>query len=145
MPRPLGSLDILRDEVRLERDAQLRHFDALDAKAGIVLGFAGALAALAPLDRSVIVDVGRIMAVLGALTALWAFWPRTFPILELQPLRAAYLGAEPEFTVLRLVDTQIQMAGRTRDLLIEKARRLKLAMTVLAIAALLVALGSLVS
>jgi hypothetical protein len=42
------SLDIVFEELRTERDQQLHHFDALDQKAGIVLGFAGALVALAP-------------------------------------------------------------------------------------------------
>jgi len=63
MQRQLASLELLRDEVRIERDAQLRHFDALDAKAGIILGFAGVIAALAPLDRSVLIDIGRLWAV----------------------------------------------------------------------------------
>ena len=78
-PQRLGSLPVLRDEVRFERDAQLRHFDGLDSKAGIILGFAGALAALAPREVNIIVDIGRLSAVLGALMALRAFWPRTFP------------------------------------------------------------------
>jgi hypothetical protein len=42
----IRSLDLLVDEVRVEREAQLRHFDALDQKAGIVLGFAGVLVVL---------------------------------------------------------------------------------------------------
>ena len=70
------SLDVVEEIVRREREAQLRHWDALDAKAGVMLGFAGALAALAPADLNALVDGGRITAVVGALVALWAFWPR---------------------------------------------------------------------
>ena len=44
----IRSLDVVREEIRIERAAQLQHFDALDSKAGIVLGFAGAIVALAP-------------------------------------------------------------------------------------------------
>lgn len=46
--RKLPSIEIVLEEVRFEREAQLQHFDSLDAKAGILLGFAGALVALAP-------------------------------------------------------------------------------------------------
>ncbi len=42
----MDSLDLLLDTVRQERSAQLSHFDSLDSKAGIVLGFAAALIAL---------------------------------------------------------------------------------------------------
>ena len=46
--RSIRAVDVLFDHVRLERIQQLQHFDALDSKAGILLGFAGALIALAP-------------------------------------------------------------------------------------------------
>lgn len=39
------SLDVLLEHVQQVRAQQLQHFDALDAKAGILLGFAGALIA----------------------------------------------------------------------------------------------------
>lgn len=74
--RGIRSLDVVEAVVRRERDAQLRHWDALDAKAGVMLGFAGALAALAPANVNALVDIGRVTAVFGALVALWAFWPR---------------------------------------------------------------------
>ncbi len=41
--RGVKSIDIVLDEVRRERGAQGRHFDAIDTKAGIVLAFAGRL------------------------------------------------------------------------------------------------------
>ncbi len=44
----LPSLDLLLDLVQQERNKQLAHLDALDNKAGIVLGFAGLLITLAP-------------------------------------------------------------------------------------------------
>lgn len=40
------SLALIHDEVRAERDAQLRHADALDAKAGIIVGFSGVIVAI---------------------------------------------------------------------------------------------------
>lgn len=70
----LPSLDLLLALVQRERDKQLAHLDALDDKAGIVLGFAGLLITLAP-------DVPVAFQLLGVLAgatsigfALAAFW-----------------------------------------------------------------------
>lgn len=61
----VGSLDLITHEAEIERDSQLREFDSIDSKAGIILGFAGALAALAPLNANLIVDIGRVLPVLA--------------------------------------------------------------------------------
>jgi hypothetical protein len=45
------SLEIVAEEVKSERRMQLAHFDSLDSRAGIVLGFAGAIVALTPSGR----------------------------------------------------------------------------------------------
>lgn len=42
-----SSLDLLLDINKSEREALLSHFDSLDTKAGLVLGFAGVLIAVA--------------------------------------------------------------------------------------------------
>lgn len=47
MPNSLPSLDYLCQRVERERDQLQRHADALDSKAGLTLGFAGVIAALA--------------------------------------------------------------------------------------------------
>lgn len=73
----MSSLEVILEEVRIERAAQLQHFDALDAKAGIVLGFSGAVAALAP-SRLVVVGIGRLIVVIAALSAIWASCPELF-------------------------------------------------------------------
>jgi hypothetical protein len=140
MPRRLPSLDAILEEVRSERQAQLRHFDALDAKAGIILGFAGALVALAPVG-SLVVDLGRFAAVASGIVALSTFWPRGYWATNVRELRNLYLASEPEFTMLNLLDTQIEMAEGLAGVLSGKALRLRWAMTLLAIAATFTALG----
>lgn len=40
-----SSLDLLIEINQAEREAQLAHFESLDTKAGLVLGFAGVLIA----------------------------------------------------------------------------------------------------
>jgi hypothetical protein len=138
--RRLLSLDPILEEVRSERAAQLRHFDALDSKAGIILGFAGALVALAP-TGSLVVDLGRLAGSLSGIMALLTFWPRGYWSTDLLRLRDLYLTAQPEFTKLNLLDTQIGMTHQLGGVLKEKATRLKWAMGFLAAAALLTALG----
>jgi hypothetical protein len=134
------SLDVILEEVRIERGAQLQHFDALDGKAGIVLGFSAAVAALAP-SHHLVVGLGRLVVVLGALTALWTFLPRVFQLTNVYSLREKYLAAHPDFTKLNLLDAQISMMKSAKDLLEAKAFRLKLAMGFLALGVILVSVG----
>ena len=135
------SLDIVLDEVRTERDHQLQHFDALDQKAGIVLGFAGALVALAPTRPDLLLALARASAVVSGFLHLSTFWPRRYWSIDLRPLRDKYLAAEPAFTELRLLDTQIEMIERRGTILRSKALRLKQAMSALAFAVLLTAVA----
>jgi hypothetical protein len=129
-----NSLQFIAEEVRQERLIQLRHFDALDLKAGIVLGFAGALVALGPI-ANVLADIGRLVAVVSGLIAIVAFWPRRYWATNLATLRDVYLGSEPVFTRLRLLDTHIAMSRELVTTLQRKALLLKLAMVGLLVAA----------
>jgi hypothetical protein len=140
-PDRVRSLDIVFDEVRAERDHQLQYFDALDQKAGIVLGFAGALVALAPPRPDLLLIVGRAAAVLSGFFCLSTFWPRRYWSTDLRPFRDKYLAAEPSFTRLRLLDTKIEMIERIGTIVRGKALRLKLAMSALAIGVLLTAVA----
>jgi hypothetical protein len=140
MERSVQSLVPIFEEVRRERDARLRHFDAMDAKAGIILGFSGALVALAP-SGGLLIEIGRGAAVLGAFASLATFWPRTYGATDVHALREFYLSAEPAFTNLRLLDTHIAMIEGMAGTLRSKARGLKAAMTSLASGALLTTLG----
>ena len=137
----IASLDVVEEVVWRERDAQLRHFDALDAKAGVMLGFAGALAALAPIGLNVLVEVGRALAVIGALLALVAFWPRAYGAIDLRAFRDRYLAAAREESRLRLLDTQVALAAEVGPVLRRKAKLLRTAMTSLALGALTVGAG----
>src|SRR5437868_4176238 len=104
----MDSLDLLLDCVRREREAQLAHFDALDSKAGILLGFAGGLIALSPDLSGWARDVSLPLLGLAALMAAAAFFPRRMPTLDVRHLRE-YLQADEEFTKLRLHDSEVQM------------------------------------
>jgi hypothetical protein len=140
----LASLDLIASRVEDQLEHELRHFDGLDNKAGIVLGFAGVLVALAD-GFQPLAMASRIAAVGAALLSLWAFLPRKYPVLDTRKLRDRYLRADPGFTRLHLLDTQIKMEQEASELLDRKAFRLKLAVSLLALAVLLIAAGMLLS
>jgi hypothetical protein len=136
----LRSLDAILEWTRAERESQVRHFDSLDTKAGLLLGFSGALAGLATAEEW-LVDVGRFAAALSALLALLAFWPRGLEVLDLRALRDLYLGAEPTFTKLRVLDSQIRIADTVARITHRKAWIVKLSMAALFAAAILIVVG----
>lgn len=144
MAEGLPSLDLVASRVEVQLDHQLRHFDGLDNKAGIVLGIAGVLVAIADGFEALAI-AGRIGAVGAALLALWAFLPRKYPVLDTRKLRDRYLRADSGFTKLHLLDTQIRMEERASALLDRKAFRLRLAVGLLALAVFLVAAGMLLT
>jgi hypothetical protein len=137
--RAIRSVDVLLDQTRLERAQQLQHFDALDGKAGILLGFAGALIALSPAGIWLVLDAGRAAALIAAYFALWTFWPRWIPITDLLELRQHYRSSDESFTKLALLDSQIEMVRRSRAILRDKAWRLRCSMASLGVASLLTA------
>lgn len=139
------SIDPILDLARREHEAQQPHFDSLDSKAGILLGFSGALIALAPVGAPLLVDLGRGVAALAAGLALSTFWPRRYQILNLRILRDRYLAAEPAFTLRRILDTHISMFESNLRVLETKSHRLKLAMVALALAASFITLGLVVA
>ena len=99
MANGLPSLDLVASRVRAQLEHQLRHFDGLDNKGGIVLGFAGVVVAIAE-QLNLPTIAGRLAAAIAALLALWAFLPRRYPVLDTRKLRDRYLRADPEFTKL---------------------------------------------
>lgn len=138
MAEGLPSLDLVASRVDVQLEHQLSHFDGLDNKAGIVLGFAGVVVAIAD-GLEPLAIAGRIAAVGAALLSLWAFLPRKYPVLDTRLLRDRYLRADPGFTKLHLLDTQIRMEEEASTLLDRKSFRLKLAVGLLAVAVLFIA------
>ncbi len=136
----MPSLTLVLNSLERERDRQQDHFDSVDTKAGVVLGFSGVLAAIAleawhPLELAALA-----VSLLASSFAVGAFWPRRLPVLEPRALRR-YLEAEERITQLTLVDTYLPMIEQARDVLDRKVRRLKGAMVLLGIAALAAATG----
>jgi hypothetical protein len=129
--RARTGVETLRDIVRHERDAQIAHFESLDSKAGLILGFAGTLVALAGDDPGAFADVGRGFAVLAAALALWAFFPRRYPLLAPSTFRSPWRGRTPEEMPWPPLDTEIDMFEQMSLLLVKKERRVRLSMLAL--------------
>lgn len=132
MVQRLSSLALIREQVQTELDRQLRHFDGLDTKAGIVLGFAGAIVAIS--ERVIAIGLwGRGLAAAAAFLALLAFFPRNYPVLNTRRLRETYLRSGEKFTELHLLDTQVEMTEEAASLLKRKSLALKAAIVALAV------------
>ena len=134
----LPSLDLVLSLLRDSREQRRAHFDALDQKAGIALGFAGVLVTLSPSVAGPWRQVGVVLAVVSGACSVAAFWPREFEVLD-NPRK--YLAAQPQDAALVFVDTFQEMNERTDKTLGNKARKIKCALVLLAGAVAVLAVG----
>jgi hypothetical protein len=130
-----------RCEIRAERDELIRQLDALDAKAGIVLGSAGVVAALAAQHTSWERILGLFVAVLAALGALGALLPQRFPAWDVVDLQR-YATAEPVFTKTTMLNTTIRMVQELKLTAESKLTRLRVAAQLLALAVVATSVGT---
>lgn len=92
----------------------MSHFDSLDTKAGLVLGFAGVLIAVAQETDSIFGVLSIVAAAAAAVAAVAAFWPRDYPTLD--PSRLGdYAVSELVFTQLTVLDTMEVMIEQTHS------------------------------
>jgi hypothetical protein len=138
----LPSIGVLLTAVERRLDQQRSHFESLDTKAGVAVGFAGVIAALAKDVDPFVAKVGVGVAVVAAVLAMLSFRPRKHPIFDPLPLRE-HLQADERSTQLKLLDTQIEMSRQTDGLVKAKARLLQAALAVLVVSVVLLAVGTL--
>jgi len=141
----LPSLAIVLAQVVAERDTMNAHAESLDGKAGVVLGFSGVLVGLGAtaqitVSGTLIFEIGLAVAVVAAILAAWAFFPRRYPVLEVERRQSNLTAPEAE-TRLELLDTQIVMVEEAAALVKQKGWRVRAAVGSLAIAAALVVAG----
>jgi hypothetical protein len=136
-----STAELIAEEARQALVVQEQRFDALDSKAGVMLGFAAALSALAPAGVHPVVEVGRVVAVAGGVAALWASWPHRFAVIDLGRLREAYLSSELAFLRRRLLETRVALAERQAVTLRRKALGVRASMILLSFATAVIAAG----
>lgn len=137
----MQSLEILSAEVQAEREAQARHFDGLDSKAGVALGFAGVLVALSTASGTSFGALAALVALLAAVFAFSAYAPRAYPVLDVRTICDRYLNSAEGFTRLHLLDTKIDMIQELAEILREKALRLRIGLVLLAMSGALLLWG----
>ncbi len=144
----LPSLQILLDQVASERETMNAHAESLDAKAGVILGFAGVLVGLGATAQSTIsmdgiFQSGLAVVVAAAGLAAWSVFPRSYPVLGVLRVREKFVMAPESDTQLQLLDVQIKMVMEAAELVKHKGSRLRWSVICLAIAAALVVVGTL--
>jgi len=139
----MPSLNLILETSELERDRQVGHFDSLDTKSGVVLGFSGVVAAVAFNAAQPFRGFAYLASLAAAALATASFWPRRLPAVRPSRLRD-YLMAADRITRLVLIDTYVGMLDEVRGQLATKSRRLKLAMILLALAGAASAIGEVV-
>lgn len=135
-----SSLDVLEDVVRREYDAQERRAEALDTKAGLVLGFAGLLVSLTPATVwPPLTLLARVFAATAAVLALRVF---SISATTLDLHRAANVAGTSTDARRRVLSTLL-VAGRAAAVLgDEKLRRVRAALHLLATAVGIVVVGA---
>ena len=141
----LPSLGLLVEAVRDERAERRAHLDAMDSKAGIVLGFAGVVAALSDVGTTWVLKVGVGVAVIAALLALASYWPQKFRRLNLDALGTKYLNESAQETRRAVLGTLIHNTLENDKIEQRKVKRLKWAFGSLALAIVLVATGTIMN
>ena len=144
MPESMPSLELVAGEIRTERDALVRHLDALDAKAGIVLGSAGVFVAIGTRRLPPLGGAALALAVLSALLALAALMQQRFATGDVIGLRR-YLATETGVTELVILDTSVVIIERLRNVLRRKVQLFSLASTLLALAVAATSVGTLLA
>lgn len=125
----------------------MQHYESLDARAGVLLGFSGAIVALAPAGWPPLVIIGTVAAMAAACLALLAFLVPRFELFILDGLWDRYIGTsevDEERARYDLLANEASMASDVDPLLVRKALLVKWAVGLLAAAVALLGAGVLV-
>lgn len=144
-PRPLISpptLEYAGELIDRERRMLWASVDAIDTKSGGVLAFAAAVIAIARDVDSIVARCGIGIAVVAALLAMWALFPRRHSYLNPDGVRN-YLGADLTLARRQVWVAQAAMVTDLVHILRLKSRRLGVALAALVIAVGLIAGGTL--
>jgi len=136
------SLQVVEDELDRAELASQQRAQSLDGKAGLILGAAGVIVALAAAHESVLRTVGQGFAVAAGAAAGWAFLPRTGGTINPAGLQEHYLDQPELQTRLTLLATRTDLYQADEESLKRKFRRLRWAVGLLLLAAVAVFAGS---
>jgi hypothetical protein len=136
------SLDVIRAELDIEATAQAKRGETADARAGVVLGSAGALAGLAVNAKIVQTLPGAVAALVAAVLAAGVFLPRLRDVVDPVELRRRYARQPAEITKLQVLDDRITDFAANEKPVAAKLNLLRWAIATLVVAILLVVGGA---
>lgn len=139
-----ASLEVIRAELDLRLTEQDRRGAAFDNRAGIVVGFSGALIGLSAPASNWVNLAAMSVAVVAAFAAARSMWPRLGGAIDPRIMRNTYLTTEPRETRLRLLDTRILLFEQDQARLELKGKWVKWSAQVLAVAILVAGAGAMV-
>lgn len=141
---PYPSLAVVERELNRAEVSHQQHAQGLDTKAGLVLGAAGVIVALAVGHRSLSLTGGQVSAVAAGVAAARAFLPRTGGIINPSELQERYLDQPERTTRLTLLATRVDLFQADEEALKVKFLSLRVAVVFLLVAAVDVCVGSIV-
>ncbi|MGH3844699.1 MAG: hypothetical protein ACRDR6_13090 [Pseudonocardiaceae bacterium] len=133
------TLNIVRAELDIEREAQDQRSASADTRAGLIVGFSGVMASIAVNSKSLLTLPGLGLAVVAAVLATTVLWPRLQSTVSPRALRNRYLAGPPDVIKLSVLDKRILDYEENQEQIKIKIARLKraIAVFVVAVAALL--------
>lgn len=136
------SLDLVVQVTRFERELQVQQLDAMDSKAGTLLGFSGLLVALiATLGGSWFLVPGAVVAGAAAVAALRASRSTKFHRIAPEKAYVWWANLPRDRALWQIYADEVQVLRLDDGLVRTKLRRVKLAWWILAFAILLAAVG----
>lgn len=138
----LPSLEILYEEALRLEDVLERRGEAIDSRAGFVLGFAGVVGGVALGSGYPAVRCAAVPAVVAALLALGTLIPR--PLSSVGVVREL-LPEDPARTRLEMLETRLVLIAQARHVVHRKSERLRRATLMLALSVVVVGIVVIVS
>lgn len=137
----------LLSQAEAEYDRAHQRFDAIDTKAGLVLGFAATLLGLtfsvtADGAAECLLAASRIAAAVAGLTALRAAWPREYEQLALSKVREHLQKEDPDVVLLDVMDQRILTVDTVGSAANKKVPWLRAALIALTVATTLAAIAA---
>jgi len=151
----IASLEVVAGQVERQLDLQWEHWDSVDGRLRLLLGFVGAIFVVTLAftnPTSEVSDLGRslliaaiVVLILAGVVAFLAWLPRLFdrpP--DPRALREQYLASPPNETRLSVLDTMIQAYGENEIRITEKLNGFRVAAWLLGAAVLLIAIAGII-
>ena len=143
-PARVPSLAVVESELAREESAFQFRAHAVETRAGVAIGAAGAVVALVGAHPSVAGLVAQVLALASGGAAVRALLPRVDKSIGIAPLRDRYLARDPVRTRLIVLNTRIDLHAQDERQLLLKVRALRTAGALLFAATVAIVVGAVI-